>query len=175
MPKTLLYVLSGPIHSGKTSLLVRILTELKEQRRSLNGLLSLACFEEGEFQGYNGYGIGTGETFSLIRMTGEAEWDRIGSFYFIPEGMRKAQAHIMQITSSRLTVIDEMGPLELEGKGFWPSFLNLKDVAQPVLTVIRNELLPAFIPRFGIQPRVFSLAQADVAGALQNELSAILK
>jgi nucleoside-triphosphatase THEP1 len=174
MPQTNLFVLTGPVHSGKTSLLARIFKGLQDQGRSLNGLLSLACYEGDEFKGYTAYLLGTGETFPLIRTTGKPEWERIGRYYFLPEAMDKVEDHILAVATSRLTVIDEMGPLELSGRGFWPCFLKLQELGRPVFTVIRDELISSFLPRFEIRPRVFSLESPQVEKELTLALKAIL-
>ncbi|NOR15629.1 MAG: DUF2478 domain-containing protein [Candidatus Aminicenantes bacterium] len=168
MQKTPLFILTGQVHSGKTSLLVRICADLTGQGWSLNGLLSRAYFNENRFCGYNGYDIHTGVTFPLIRTIGEPEWDHIGRFYFLPEGMKQAEDSILAIETSRLTVIDEMGPLELAGKGFWKPFLKLQESGQPTLVVVRKELLNSFTTKAEVRPTVFRMDQPDISEALKD-------
>ncbi len=168
MPKIPLFILTGPIHSGKTSLLVRTCADLTGQGLSLNGLLSRAYFEEDSFRGYNGYDLHTGVTFPLIRIIGEPEWDHIGRFYFLPEGMKQAEDSILAIETSRLTVIDEMGPLELAGRGFWRPFLKLQKLGQPMLVVVREKLLASLTAKTEVRPSVFRMDQPDIFEALKD-------
>jgi len=171
MPKTPLFILTGPVHSGKTSLLAQVCAKLAGQGWTLNGLLSLAHFKSGRFKGYNGYNLSTGKTFPLIRIQGEPEWERIGRFYFLPEGMKQAKAAILEIETSRLTIIDEMGPYELNGKGFWGAFLKLQELGLPTLTVVRAELLDAFTSKIQVRPLVFRMEQPGIAEALETNIS----
>ena len=168
MSKTPLFILTGQVQSGKTSLLARICAEMTKQGWVLNGLLSQAYFKEERFSGYNGHDLYTGATFPLIRTKGEPEWDHIGRFYFLPEGMKKAKDSILAVKTARLTVIDEMGPLELADGGFWKPFLKLEKLGQPMLVVIREELLAAFSTRFKHPPIVYRREQADIAEALKS-------
>ena len=154
--------------------MAQVCAEFEGQDLSLNGLLSLAHFKGERFQGYNGYSLRTGEVFPLIRIQGEPEWERIGRFYFLPEGMKQAEAAILEIETSRLTVIDEMGPHELTGKGFWEPFLRLQELGQPTLLVVRAELLDSFLSKIQSKPHVLRMAQPGIAKILKTRIRASL-
>ena len=134
----------------------------------------MAHFDGERFQGYNGYSLRSGEVFPLIRIQGEPEWERIGRFYFLPEGMKQAKAAIQEIETSRLTVIDEMGPHELTGKGFWEPFLKLQELGQPTLVVVRTELLDSFTSIIKARPQVFRMKQPGIAEILKTRIRASL-
>ena len=135
------FMLSGPLHAGKTSFLKHLVLRLQEQGMCMNGVLSLAQFQGGERTGYDAMDLQSGSTFPLLRCRSEAEWLKVGSYGVHPEGLKKAEQAIQQIQDSDLTIIDEIGPLELAGSGFWPSFCKLRQKNQPTLIVVREPLV----------------------------------
>jgi nucleoside-triphosphatase THEP1 len=165
------YILTGKIHSGKTTLVQKLCTALKKENIYINGLLSKAFFT-GEVQnGYDGMDIQTGESFPLLRTEGKPSWERIGPYFFIPEGLVKAKKAILNFKESDITVIDEIGPKELEEKGFWPELSYALDHAQKILIVIRETLLSRFILRFKVKPIVFQVDETDIISTILNDLN----
>ncbi len=140
-PHFLWFLLSGPVQTGKTSFLRQLLPELQKQGLRINGILSLAHFQGGELRGYNALDLQTQKTYPLLRIHPEKNWLRVGSFGMIPEGLSQAEQTILHFQESDLTIIDEIGPLELSGSGFWPSFCRLRQQDQPLLTVVRESLV----------------------------------
>ncbi len=135
------FLFSGPIQAGKTSFLRQILPELQKQGLRVNGILSLAHFQGGELRGYNAFDLQNQKTFPLLRIHPAKNWLRVGSFGMIPEGLNQAEQAILRFQGSDLTIIDEIGPLELSGSGFWPSFCRLREQNQPTLVVVRESLV----------------------------------
>ena len=141
----MIHILTGPVHSGKTSLL-RDSLPLLRQIRSLSGYLSLSLWEEGRLEGYDLYDISVSHRHPFIRRTGEEEWERIGSFYFIPWALETAREMITRAPDEggrrELRIIDEIGPLELNGRGIWPALSRTLDRAQPdLLITARNTIV----------------------------------
>ena len=114
------YILTGKIHSGKTTFLQKLCNSLKKENKRINGILSRAHFIGDAHIGYDCVNIKTGETFPLLRTEGKPDWEHIGPYFFIPDGLAKAKKAILDFKGSDITIIDEIGPKELEKKGFWP-------------------------------------------------------
>ena len=136
------FMLSGPIHAGKTSFLKQLVQHLQKQGLNMNGVLSLAHFQGNEHIGYDAMDIQNGLTFPLLRCRSDTDWLKVGPYGVLPEGLEKAEQAIQRTQGSDLTIIDEIGPLELAGSGFWPSFCKLRHQNQPALIVVREPLVP---------------------------------
>lgn len=72
--------------------------------------------------GYNVVNISSGQTEKFLRTTGDSNQERIGKFYIYNEGLHSGIAELLQ-NKEQLIVIDEIGKLELEGKG-WSATLR---------------------------------------------------
>ena len=144
----MLTLLTGPVHSGKTTLLNEVVNRLKEENKTITGYLSLLSRRKGNIVGYDLWDCRTGEREPFLRMEGRAHWERTGPYFCLPEAMRKA-GHIISTSRSFDTcIIDEIGPLELKGGGIWPALSrlvtgnNVRDI-----WVVREKLVSEFFVR----------------------------
>jgi nucleoside-triphosphatase THEP1 len=141
-----MYILTGPVHSGKTTLLKNILSSLEEKDLSIDGYLSEANWKDEEFIGYDLYDLKDPQYFPFIRKKGQKDWQRIGPFYFLPETLDRAQRIIHRCKNTDLCIVDEVGPLELKEKGVWPALKDiLKIPEQNMLLVVRKSILKDFM------------------------------
>jgi nucleoside-triphosphatase THEP1 len=121
-----IHILTGPVHSGKTTLLRDVTTQLKNQNIDVAGFLCLYTEENAQF----------------IRKEGNKFWQRIGPYFFIPESLDHAQNMIRLSTNADVCVVDEVGPLELEGKGLWPALKKVIALSTPeFIFVVRETIL----------------------------------
>lgn len=146
----MIFILTGPVHSGKTTLLKRAVHELKKQGIGVDGFLSEAIIEGQAIAGYNLFDIKSEITIPLIRKTGQRAWQRIGDYFFFPQGLTMAKDIILRSREADLGVVDEVGPLELSGKGFWPALLQV--IFRPsvsFLLVVRESVIRDFLVLLG--------------------------
>lgn len=142
----MIYILTGPVHSGKTTFLKEVVCELKETSLTVGGFLSESIVENQENTGYDLLDLREDKSFPYIRRTGEAYWQKIGPFYFIPESLAKAREIILRDCDTDILVIDEIGPLELSGKGLWPVLKKvLFQHSVKLLLIVRANLLDKFL------------------------------
>jgi nucleoside-triphosphatase THEP1 len=170
MPDLSLTVLTGPVHAGKTTFLKEFLERPRESRPRINGVLSLARFEGNRRIGYDAWNLLTSEFYPLFRKFPEPEWTRVGSYGVVPEGMRRARAAVSRFRGCDLTVIDEIGPLELRGGGFWPCVKILRDRRRRLLAVIREDLLASFRQILDTDFSAFHLQDPDLGEHLDRRL-----
>lgn len=139
-------ILTGPVHSGKTTLLKNTIPVLRENYFLIDGYLSEAIWKNKEFIGYDLIDLKDHRYHPFIRKQGQQDWQRIGPFSFLPGTLDIAKKIIHRSKKADLCVVDEVGPLELTGKGIWPA---LEDVLlipkQNVLLVVRESILIKFI------------------------------
>lgn len=142
----MIYILTGPVHSGKTTLLKKLSCELKKQKVKIDGFLSEVILKDHKVIGYDLFNLKEEKSLPFIRRTGEEEWEKVGSYFFVPESQTEANRIILGGRDSDVLFVDEVGPLELAGKGFWPA---LKQVIFKPLTkyllVVRINILNDFL------------------------------
>jgi nucleoside-triphosphatase len=168
----MIFILTGPVHSGKTTLLERAVHKLKKDKVKVDGFLSKALREEQEVIGYDLFDLKEETAVPLLRRTGKREWQRVGSFFFLPSGLDKAERIILRSKDAELSVVDEIGPLELYGKGFWPA---LKQVLFPpetaYLVVVREKILEDFLAVLErSQTKIFDVKDEETLSRLTEEI-----
>jgi len=163
-------VLTGPVHVGKTTFLLRLLQDLSARGLKMNGLLSLARFQESRRIGYDMFDLRTGRKYPLLRIHPEGDWPRIGPFGMDPAGLAKAHSALSRTQGSHVTVIDEIGPLELRGEGFWPAFRSLRQQQRPLLVVVRSRLISPFRNACGTPFHLYRWAAPALEEDLRRDL-----
>jgi len=139
-------ILTGPVHSGKTTFLKNSIPILREKNLGIDGYLSEAAWENKEFIGYDLVDLKENRHLPFIRKQGQQEWLRIGHFFFLPETLDIAKIIIRRSKKEGLCVVDEVGPLELKGKGVWPALEDVLMIPeQDLLLVVREAILKDFI------------------------------
>jgi nucleoside-triphosphatase THEP1 len=148
-------IVTGPVDSGKTSWC----RELAAGKPDCAGVLLLKVFTEGRRIGYDALGLPASETVPFARLVGEqpAGWSgeqRVGPFSISAAGLRAANAWLFRAASRPQEIlVDEAGPLEIEGGGMAPGLRAVLGSAlrQKVYLVVRSGCLEAVCRRFGIR------------------------
>ncbi|MBS3818101.1 hypothetical protein KGY73_01140 [bacterium] len=142
----MIFILTGPVHSGKTTFLCHQTHIWKKKKLQVDGFLSVRRGKGQTHLGYDLYDLKKEKSLPFIRKNGEPEWPRVGPYYFIPQSLKEAQNIIFRGEESFLVVIDELGPLELKGQGLWPSLEQaLFQRRNRFLLVVRESILDGII------------------------------
>lgn len=165
-----LWLLTGPTHSGKTTFLLKMLDIFKQKGNSCKGLLSPARFSNKRRIGYDGINILTGEIFPLARIEGSPGWPKAGRFFFNPEGLAEAKSAVGDLSPTDLTIVDEIGHMELRGDGLWTEIQSLLTQPQIKWFVVRESLMARFLERFGRKTPVLRFADARLQWKMENIL-----
>jgi nucleoside-triphosphatase THEP1 len=138
-------ILTGPVHSGKTTLLKNTIPILREKNFWVDGYLSDAIWKNEEFIGYDLIDLKDHRYHPFIRKQGQQDWQRIGPFFFLPGTLDIAKKIIHRSKKADLCVVDEVGPLELTGKGVWPILKDILMFPNPhLLLIVRDSILKKF-------------------------------
>jgi len=132
-----IYIISGETRSGKTTYLKQILKEVKAQKPTIKitGIIAHGIDRAGERYGFNIENVATKERAFLCSQEAIEGNLKTGRFYFSKEGLEfGTKALTNDITNSDLLVIDEIGYMELKGKG-WFNAIE-KALEQPDLNMI---------------------------------------
>lgn len=120
------YILTGPVRSGKTTSLM----QWAEKRKDVYGILTPVVNNKRMFMDANNK-----EQFTMEAVAGDANILAVGRFRFSKAGFDKAVQAIQDaIPKEGWLIIDEIGPLELRGEGFC-------DILKEVLTVRMDKTL----------------------------------
>ncbi|UCC39877.1 MAG: hypothetical protein JSV96_19230 [Candidatus Aminicenantes bacterium] len=171
----MILILTGPVRSGKTTFLKRVVHELKKQQLEIEGFLSEAVLDDQEVIGYDLFDIKKEESIPFIRKVGERGWQRVGSFFFIPQGLARAEEIIIRNKKDGLLFVDEVGPLELAGGGLWPALEKIifQSSKRSVL-VVRANILEEFLPLLGMgDVKVFNIEDKKDFSRLIEEITSI--
>lgn len=137
-------IISGEIQEGKSSFLKKLLVLLKEKNIKLNGIMAEGVHENDERIGYDLEDVGKGTKCEYIRTTPHPGRYRHGKYYFSNEGLAFGRNIFDQVNieNTDLLIIDEVGPVEMKGKGWAPDIEYLLEsykIAQ--LWIVRKQLL----------------------------------
>lgn len=168
----MVFVLTGPVHSGKTTFLKRLVDDLKRKNLKTGGFLSVAVIKNKEILGYDLYDLKGEQHIPYIRRQGEEGWERIGSYFFIPEALAHARDQLLPSRGVDILVVDEVGPLELKREGLW-SALKQTLVSPPkgLILVVRKNILKDFLRQLrGREVRIFDIEEKDAFSQMKKAL-----
>ena len=160
-------IITGEMDAGKTTELIRLYHELPAG--TADGFASIKVFsEQGVFEGYDLKRLATGKTVPFIRLSKADEvppqqdsfvFDR---FIFLREPLAIAEQAIMDILSDssiRTVLLDEIGPVELQGNGFCSALKVLLESEKDLYLCINRKNLDLVSSYFGIKD--YSLFEAN--------------
>ncbi len=133
----------GTKNSGKTSYLKYLIKKLETSGMVVSGFLSIGSFRENDKQSYILKNIKNGEEFLLAKRTPQANFSvHYGNYHFDPETFKYGNQVLMQNLQTDAIVIDEFGPLESRGDGFWPAMdFLLKNYRGMLFIAVRPPLM----------------------------------
>jgi nucleoside-triphosphatase THEP1 len=143
----------GEPGSGKTSWCREYIGWRRESGSSVGGILCPAIEQQGQRVGSNALDLLTGQEVPFARLSRQRSFkagEKVGDYTISRNGISFAREAIRQAVESRcdLVVIDEFGPLELDGKGLMPAVELALASAVNVLIVVRSSLREALQRRF---------------------------
>jgi nucleoside-triphosphatase THEP1 len=151
----MIHIVTGAIDEGKT----RKMNEIYHQLRQGDGFLSNKIFiDPSTFTGYEIQRLGSGERIPLAYKAEyiPAVWDeayRLGPYSFSREAFRFVDKMIDEIVGSDIepVFIDEIGPLELSGRGFFTAVVKVLNTHKEVYITVRTHCVEDVINKFNIR------------------------
>lgn len=151
----MIYILTGPINTGKTSWLI----DDFKKRSNADGFACRKVRVNGEHIGYELVHLKTGETCQFIRKIAHIpeDWNeafRLGAHYsFNKEGAAFAQKITDEALNSKIDFfyLDEVAHLELKGQGFADILKRVLAARIDMLLVVREALVEKITKTFGIK------------------------
>lgn len=187
-PRPRVFILTGAVDSGKTRLLQRLAAEARGRGIRVGGFLAHGEYEGDRKVGYRLEGLARGEGVVIARRIPDrsdraspAGILRIGRFALQAEGFGRARGWLARdAATADLIIVDELGPLELSGRGHAQAVGDLLGQFPGVIVLaIRRDCLAQTLGQFGLARRVevFDVSQGDeligrVLGAASRGLQA---
>jgi len=135
---------TGEKHSGKTTSASKLVETARGEGFSVAGLLAPSLYRDGELFGFDAVDLQNETRAPLAKRN--TETGKTGRFTFLPEGLKlgKAALSATSAKSADLVIVDEFGPLELDG-GLWRENVDslLASSSTLILLVVRQELAGA--------------------------------
>ncbi len=148
-------ILSGGQGEGKTTLLATLIRTMRKEGIVVGGICAPVVYVQGKRIGYDIEDIRTGVITPLCRIAVETTLPDVGSFSFLPDGLSAGRRALEPDTEHppEVLIIDEVGPLELGGKG-WADQLEkiLRSFPGTVILVVRTGLVVQVLDRWRIHP-----------------------
>lgn len=137
--KVILWV--GEKHSGKTTSAADLAQAARDEGFNVAGLLAPSLYHDGRLIGFDALDLGNEKRAPLARR--QTNPGESGQFAFITDGLKLGNAALSAEATNfaDLIIVDEFGPLELNGDGWRKNIDSLMASSDAViLLVVRREL-----------------------------------
>ena len=112
-------VITGKINSGKTTLMKKLFEMERLDGKSPTGIISPGVFRGDAKIGFDVIDLSTGRASLLARVSGKLKNGfSVGRFTFSDKSLEFAKKAILDFRPGGTVFVDEIGPLELTGKGY---------------------------------------------------------
>ncbi|MFK5926140.1 MAG: nucleoside-triphosphatase [Desulfuromusa sp.] len=161
-------IVTGAVNSGKTALLKQFLHRLEKRRFKVSGVVAEGVWKNGEKYGYDAIFHPTGDRHQLCRKNLSSPIN-IGRFGFHEETFAVGWKTLVTERESSLTVLDEIGRLELAGKGWASALSELLVSKNRLLIVVRRDFIEKVIQQFALTEYV--VVDAEIEGSFEKLVS----
>ncbi len=147
------FILTGKINQGKTSLTGQIVSRLKEEGVSVKGFLTMGNTNDSRRNAYFIKDIETGEQTELCSTLADRQKPNFGRFYFEENGFQKGCSLIEQSMAepTDLVVIDELGPMEINDWGWAPAIEKVVESnSSAQFWVVREKLIKPMMRKWNV-------------------------
>ncbi|HVK97950.1 MAG TPA: nucleoside-triphosphatase [Flavisolibacter sp.] len=158
MPEKKIYILTGPVGSGKTTYLQKFC----RKKQNIYGVLSPVINAKRFF-----VDVANKEVFPMEVEDGELNTLTVGRYTFSSKAFEKACSIIKRALQypAGVLVIDEIGPLELNCQGLYSIVRETieENHSHAIISVVRETLIDDVVNFFGIKDYEVVRTNAEIA------------
>jgi len=170
-------IITGDVHQGKTTFAQKIVADLHSQNIRIAGFFSVGINENGIRTKFNLVDIGSSRQIELCSDKKNENRLKFGKYYFNSEAISFGYDILdsNNLSDKQLIVIDEVGHLELNGKGWSNAIENItRNNTVPQLWIVRKSLVQKCSRRWNIgNAYIFDITESSIQEA-ENKLTEII-
>ena len=170
-------IITGNIREGKTTFAQKIISNLHERKIRLAGFLSIGINSNGQRTGFNLFDLESSESIELCSDIKTENRLQLGKYFFNEAALMRGNEilSVANLSDKQLVVIDEIGPLELSGRGWGSSIENItRTIAIPHLWIVRKSLVKNIIRRWNVgNAYIFDISE-NTTMEVENKLIEII-
>jgi nucleoside-triphosphatase THEP1 len=147
-------IITGDVQSGKSTLAAKLVKFLADRGVAMAGILALGLWKDDQRQGFDLVDLKTNEITPLARRRTDPDDTSITPFKFFDGGMAAGEKALeaTRCRDAAVIMVDEVGKLELKGKGWAPSLDPLLSIGSAVhIWIVRESLVAEVCKRWNIQ------------------------
>jgi len=133
---------TGEKHSGKTTALAGLISTLTQHGFAVGGILAPSIYADGELVGFDIVDIAAGSRKQLL--VRDSSSSGTIPYRYSRQGLKLGHLALSSAASRALdlVIVDEFGPLELDGQG-WRSDVDtlFEKTSLPILLVVRCQMV----------------------------------
>ncbi|TSA37899.1 MAG: DUF2478 domain-containing protein [Porphyromonadaceae bacterium] len=163
-----IYLVIGDREEGKTTFLLKMVNDLIAEGKKVSGFMAIGIHDrDGVRHGFAIRNIETGEEAEFCVTDGNPHWEKIGKFRINPDGLAKGYEWMAseRIRHSDILVIDELGPLEMAGKG-WSDLIGriLQEDPKTMIWTVRRNLAAKIAVKWNVGTVSFIDIAKEIGG-----------
>ncbi len=168
------FIITGKVGSGKTDCIKNLIESFQANNISVSGVYSSRIMENDVITGYDVVTISTNKSAKFLRKEGDLTQQKIGRFYIFNEGLDAGNKEL-QNNNSLIKIIDEIGKLELLGKGWLNSVEQIIEKSEyHLILVVREKHVNEIIEKLRIEPVfVFNISERNCKGFYEQIITTI--
>jgi len=151
------FIITGSVREGKTTFAKDLIEFFKKNNISTGGIISERLMADSLTTGYDVVNIETGEKTIFLRQNEGCGSEKIGKFTICSDGlaMGRTVLHSLIMKGNIIVIIDEVGLLELKGRG-WSDGISelLKTPAKNIILTVRSTFVNDVKIKFGINEAI---------------------
>ena len=160
------FIITGKRGTGKTTAVRQIINKLQKNGYTISGIIQPEYVVNGKRAGFYVQDIHSGKRMILCtRDTSTLQRNPV-LFTFNDDAFEFGKAALMhyKVHQSDIVAIDEIGPLELENKGWSDAILSLRSQwAGPMIWVVREKLIDDIVNKWNVEDyTVFDINYTDI-------------
>ncbi len=151
--KNFIAIITGESGDGKTGFVAEITKILDAKKIRYGGILAIGYWKNGLRDSFELCDLLSRKKIVFCQRTPVEKWEKLVSFYINPQGENFGNRALSpeHLKGVKLIIIDEIGPFELQGKGWATAIENLlREVSLPMLWVVRQSLVNEVVAHWNI-------------------------
>jgi nucleoside-triphosphatase THEP1 len=172
--KNKVFIITGPRGSGKTTFLKHLVQELRQFGIQSGGFLAEGFCANNERYYFELIDLDSNKRILFCTKELHIHWEKLGHFYINPASIIFGEKVLdtSNLDAFPICVIDEVGPFELQGKGWSQAIFKIGNNSpeKPMIWVVRENLVQPVIRHFDLNNYSLKLTNQDQIKNLTIEI-----